>query len=248
MPPLEKYDRALPYSYAPGMFPAMEALLRKPGRVRRLLVSERAEKTAGMDKLRALCDQHSVRMETADRALQRISGKDNCFAAAVFDKWTDDLQPGKHIVLHHIADAGNLGTILRTALGLGYRDIAVIRPAADPFEPHTVRACMGAVFSLRLREYDDFSEYRAAFPGQTLYPFMLDGALPLKEAVKTARSPFSLIFGNEGAGLPGEFSAFGQAVRIEQNDMVDSLNLSVAAAIGMYRFTEADNGSDKDKE
>lgn len=238
MPPLERYDRFLPYSYAPGMFPSMEALLKKPECVKRLLVSERAEGTEGMGKILSLCRMHSVRVESAEKALRRISGKDNCFAAAVFDKWRDDLLPGRHIVLHHISDAGNLGTILRTALGLGYDDIAIIRPATDPFDPHTVRACMGAIFSLRLREYDDFDSYRMDFPDQALYPFMLDGSAPLKEAAGAAKSPFSLVFGNEGAGLPEKFSSFGQAVRIEQNDKVDSFNLSVAAAIGMYAFKE----------
>ncbi len=241
MPPLERYDRALSYSYAPGIFPSMEALLHKPERVKRLLISERADKSEGMGKLLSLCEKHRVRVEVADKALQRISGKENCFAAAVFDKWQDELLPGKHIVLHHISDAGNLGTILRAALGLNYGDIAIIRPATDPFDPHTVRACMGAMFSLRLREYSDFEAYRAQFMGQRLYPFMLDGSLPLREAVKMAKSPFSLVLGNEGAGLPREFSSLGQAVRIEQNDQVDSLNLSVAAAIGMYQFMEADN-------
>ena len=43
MPSLEKYHRALDYSYAPGMFPAMEALTKRPETVRRLLLSERAE-------------------------------------------------------------------------------------------------------------------------------------------------------------------------------------------------------------
>ena len=67
MPPLERYDRALPYSYAPGMFPSMEALKRKPERVKRLLVSERAEKSEGMVKLLSLCDQYRVRVEVADK-------------------------------------------------------------------------------------------------------------------------------------------------------------------------------------
>ena len=41
-----------------------------------------------------------------------------------------------------------------------------------------------------------------------------------------------------GLGLPEEFAAMGQAVRIESNDSVDSLNLAVAAAIGIYEFTK----------
>ena len=45
------------------------------------------------------------------------------------------------------------------------------------------------------------------------------------------------MFGNEGSGLPHEFSCMGQPVRIESNEKVDSLNLSIAAAIGMYAFS-----------
>ena len=44
------------------------------------------------------------------------------------------------------------------------------------------------------------------------------------------------MFGNEGHGLPAEFARMGQAVRIESNDKVDSLNLGIAAAIGLYEF------------
>ena len=48
----------------------------------------------------------------------------------------------------------------------------------------------------------------------------------------------SLIFGNEGAGLPAGFGRMGQAVRIPHSGDIDSLNLSVAAAIGMYAMKE----------
>ena len=45
------------------------------------------------------------------------------------------------------------------------------------------------------------------------------------------------VFGNEGSGLPAEFSGYGQPVRIESNDKVDSLNLAIAAGIAIYGFT-----------
>lgn len=100
-------------------------------------------------------------MEEADKALSRISGKDNCFAAAVFSKFEDDLRPDKpHIVLHHPSDSGNVGTIFRTALGFDVQDIAVIRPCVDVFDPKTVRASMGSIFQLRLHVYDDFRSIR----------------------------------------------------------------------------------------
>ncbi len=239
MPSLQAYSRTLDYSYAPGMFPSMEALLNAPQRVRRLLLSSRAEGTEGAQKLTALCEQQHIRVEIADKALSRLSSKENCFAAAVFEKAQSALQTGAHVVLHHPADTGNLGTILRTALGMGYLDIAIIRPAADVFDPHVVRASMGALFSLRVREYDDFETYRAEFPNQALYPFMLDGSTDLETAVQTARAPLSLIFGNEGAGLPKKFAAMGRPVRIAHSGKIDSLNLSIAAAIGMYEFGKA---------
>ena len=155
---------------------------------------------------------------------------------AVFEKFEDAPDPEKpHVVLHNPGDSGNVGTILRTALGLGIEDVALIRPCVDLFDPKTVRASMGSLFQLRVRVYDRFEEYREAFPDRALYPFMLDASVPLQEAVKT-RPEWTLIFGNEGKGLPKEFASLGQAVRIESNDRVDSLNLGIAAGIGIYQF------------
>ena len=237
MPALESYRRELDYSYAPGLFPTMEALTKRPEIVRRLLISSKAGNSEGAQKVIALAQKNGVRVEEADRALQRISGKENCFAAAVFEKTQAVLDGnGDHIVLHHISDQGNLGTILRTALGFGYRDVAIIRPAVDPFDPKAVRASMGALFSLRVKEYEDFSDYRKEFPAHAAYPFMLDGSVGLDAAAGEIKRPVCLIFGNEGSGLPASFGKIGRPVRIPSSNEIDSLNLAVAAAIGMYQF------------
>ena len=238
MPSLESYTRNLPYSYALGLFPASELMRKRPELAKRLLVSSKAENSEGLQALRELCLKHHVREENADRVLSRISGKDNCFAAVVFDKFQGELTNGNHLVLHHPSDKGNLGTMLRTALGFGYTDIAIIRPAADAFDPHVVRASMGAIFGLNVRYYDDFADYLREFPEHALYPFMLDASVPLSEGVRQKKEPFALIMGNEGSGLPAEFAQMGQAVRIPHSGEIDSLNLSIAAAIGMYIFKE----------
>ena len=96
---------------------------------------------------------------------------------------------------------------------------------------------MGAFFKLRVRTYDSFDEYRAAFPDRPLYPFMLDGARSLDAVAAEASSPFSLVFGNEQTGLPPEFARLGQSVLIPQSDEIDSLNLAAAISIGSYVFT-----------
>ena len=237
MPSLEAYRSDLDYSYAPGIFPSMECLLYRPETVRRLLVHSAAAGREGAGKLAALAEKHRIRVEEADRALGRISGKENCFAAAVFGKFQDDLRKDRpHVVLHRPGDSGNVGTILRTALGFGMEDAALIRPCVDLFDPRTVRASMGSLFRLRLHVYESFEEYRKEFPERALYPFMLDASVPLGE-VREIPPVYSLIFGNEGSGLPAEFASLGRAVRIESNDRVDSLNLAIAAGIGIYYFS-----------
>ena len=237
MPSLSAYSSSLDYSYAPGVFPSMECLLHRPEKVRRLLVHSSAAGREGVDKLRTLAERHSIRIEEADRALARVSGKENCYAAAVFEKFSDSLAGDKpHIVLHNPGDSGNVGTILRTALGLGIEDIALIRPCVDVFDPKTVRASMGALFRLRVTVYDHFGEYQKSFPDRPLYPFMLDASVPLQEAITKKPALWTLVFGNEGRGLPKEFASLGQPVRIESNTKVDSLNLAIAAAIAIYEF------------
>ena len=240
MPSLSPYKADLDYAYAPGIFPAMECLLHRPDCARRVLLHSKAEGTEGAEKLTRLAEQLHVRVEIADKALSRVSGKENCFAAAVFAKFDDALAAGRpHVVLHHPSDCGNVGTILRTALGFGVEDVALIRPCVDVFDPRVVRASMGAMFQLRVRTYESFGQYEAEHPGRMLYPFMLDGSRSLPDVLAgDVPENWTLIFGNEGSGLPAEFSRMGQPVRIPINDRVDSLNLSIAAAIGIYGFTQ----------
>lgn len=244
MPPLEKYSRSLDYTYAPGLFPTMEALTKRPAIVQRVLVSESLAGRDGLEQIERLCKAHGIRVETADKALSRISGKENCFAAAVVQKKGAPLAcDTRHLMLHHPSDKGNLGTILRSALGFGFLDIAVITPAADLFDPHVVRASMGAMFALNIQEFESFEQYRALYPAHALYPFMLDGAVTPEEAVRRLALPYTLIMGNEGSGLPAAFQHEGVPVRIAHSDAIDSLNLSVAASIGMYCFAKAERSN-----
>ena len=222
MAKLEAYDKALDYSYAPGIFPATECLKNAKKRCMRLLVSSNGLQSEGVRALERDAQEAGVRVEVADRALERISKKENCFAAMVYKKAEGRFdEDSPHIVLHHPSDSGNLGTILRTALGFGLKNIAIIRPAVDSDDPRVVRASMGAAFSLNVRHF----------------PFMLTGAVPLDEAVQKVDGPFSLVFGNEASGLPDAFAQMGVSTLIPHSHQIDSLNLAIAAGIGMYAFT-----------
>ena len=237
MPKLEPYSRKLTYSYALGVFPSLMLMEAQPQRALRLLLHPDGLKNEGVVKLREMCAARGVREEMAERVLRRESKKDNCFAALVFEKFDSDLDPAAcHAVLCQISDSGNLGTAMRSLLGFGIRDVALIRPCVDVFEPHALRASMGAFYKLRVHTYDRFDDYRAAHPDRPLFPFMLDGAIPLNAAARGAKPPFSLVFGNEQTGLPPEFAQLGQSVMIPQSSEIDSLNLAVAVSVGSYVF------------
>lgn len=235
---LEAYDKSLDYSYAPGLFPATECMKHAPERCLRLLLSGASERSEGAQRLRAQAEANGIRVEIADRALERISRKENCFAAMVYKKQEGVFEDGApHIVLVNPSDSGNLGTILRTALGFGLTNIAIIRPAVDSDDPRVTRASMGAAFSLNIRHFDSFEVYRAAYPSRQLFPFMLTGAVPLDEAVRRVTGEYALVFGNEATGLPDAFAAYGISTLIPHSARIDSLNLAIAAGIGMYAFT-----------
>ena len=92
-------------------------------------------------------------------------------------------------------------------------------------------------FSLRVRTFDSFEDYQTVYGKRSFFPFMLDASVPLEQAVRTVTDgPWTLLFGNEGTGLPPEFAGMGQPVRIPSNEKIDSLNLAVAAGIGIYAF------------
>ena len=237
MPKLEAYSRKLDYSYALGVFPSLMLMEAHPEKAQRLLLHPEGLKNEGVAKLREKCAELGVREEMAERVLRRESRKDNCFAGLVFEKFDSKLDPEScHAVLCQISDAGNLGTALRSLLGFGIRDVALIRPCVDVFEPHTLRASMGAFYKMRVHTFDTFDDYRALHPERKLYPFMLDGAISLNEAAAAAQKPFSLVFGNEASGLPPVFATLGQSVMIPQSDEIDSLNLAVAVSVGSYVF------------
>jgi TrmH family RNA methyltransferase len=93
---------------------------------------------------------------------------------------------------------------------------------------------MGAVFRLACEDFADFDAYRAAFPGQRLYPLMTSGRSALADA--RFEEPCALIFGNESSGLPDAFHDLGASLRIPTIGPIDSLSLPVSVGIALYEF------------
>ena len=193
------------------------------------------------EKLQRICQDQGIPCEQNDKVIQRIRDKENCLVIGVFKKHESVLSMDRpHVVLVNPSDMGNLGTIIRTAVGFGIPDLAIIRPGAAICHPKTVRASMGSLFRLNFQYFDSFAEYKRAYgEDRKMYPFMLKGSVGLDQLQKDEGELYSLIFGNEATGLPDEFLGEGQSVRIRHTDNIDSLNLSLAAGIAIYEFTKA---------
>jgi len=233
MYPLKRYKKSFPYSYTFGVFPTLELITNTPGDIDRIIIHSKGERNRGVQKIITLCEKQRLPIETNDRAIEKLASKANVFAAGVFTKHFHELAPAKnHVVLIHPGSMGNLGTIMRTMLGFGIRDLAIILPAADPFDPKTIRASMGAVFRLRVARFESLPAYLAMNPR---HAYLLTGAGETRLDQVHFNEPYALIFGNESSGIDSSALSLGTSVTIPQSNQIDSFNLAVSVAITLYQ-------------
>jgi TrmH family RNA methyltransferase len=235
----KRYKKEIGYSYSLGIFLTLELLQNKPDKVIEIIISNQTEASEGVGKIIKHCKTHHVPYSTNDKLINSLSSKGNCYVIGIFSTYNDPMHhENNHIVLVNPSDAGNLGTIIRAALGFNITDLAIIRPAVDIFDPKTIRASMGSLFSINFTYYDSFIDYEENHRTHQLYPFMLQAEKKLKEVI--VQSPFALVFGNEATGLNQDYQNKGTSVIIPHSTKIDSLNLATAAAIAMYEFTKTE--------
>lgn len=233
----KRYRKDDAVSYSLGITLTFELLRFKTEYVQKVYVHSGMKQGETLDKLVLLCKEAGIEIVHTDKIFNVLSQKENCYVIGEFQKFTGTLSKEEsHIVLVNPSNAGNMGTIMRSALGFGMNQMAIIRPAVDAFDPKVVRASMGAIFSTDFVYFDSFEEYASQFGNRELYPFMLDAKVSLHDV--RPKGNFSLIFGNEATGLPTEFSSIGTSVIIPHSNQIDSLNLPIAASIAMYEATK----------
>ena len=136
------------------------------------------------------------------------------------------------VLLEGIQDAGNVGTILRTAAAAGIRDIVFGRGCAGAWTPRVLRAAQGAHFSLMFRETDDLASLVRGYAGLSVATLATGG-----ESIYSLdlSGPVAWIFGNEGAGVSLELAAAAQSrATIPMASGSESLNVAAAAAICLF--------------
>jgi RNA methyltransferase, TrmH family len=166
-----------------------------------------------------------------ESVLKKITGLEHPdgFAAEVSLPAPQNLDSKKFLViLDQIADPGNLGTLLRTALALGWEGVILTPGTVDLFNDKALRAAKGATFSL---PYARLTTEEISKLNRHFFTADLEGkALP----AATFKPPVALILSNEGRGPGSWSSSIAQKITIPMRAQVESLNVAVSGAILLY--------------
>jgi TrmH family RNA methyltransferase len=130
--------------------------------------------------------------------------------------------------LHGVSDPGNLGTLVRSAHGLGPAHVALADGCADPLSLRAVRASMGALYHVPVITL-------AEAPPLPVIALDARGERTLAEL--EPRAPVAFALGGERSGLPSEVTAAaGLVARIPLADGAESLNVAIAGALALYEL------------
>ena len=137
------------------------------------------------------------------------------------------------LVLDRLQEPGNLGTILRTALSVGLREIALVKGTVDPFNPKAVRSGMGAQFRQTFTLFESLREAASFFSDSGRQVWLTtphSGVSCYDESFDLKNS--ALVLGEEGGGI--EDFSIGEKTTIPMPGNVESLNVAQAATIFLF--------------
>ena len=138
-----------------------------------------------------------------------------------------------------ISDPGNLGTILRSASAFKIDGIVLFSDCVDLYSPKVIRSSAGNFFKTPIIKIDNISELKDLFPAHKLISTSLskENNITLKECGKIDK--YIIMFGSEAKGLSKELINISEKnIKLEMNNNVESLNLSVCASIIFYELSK----------
>ena len=149
------------------------------------------------------------------------------------------VEDGLYVALDGVQDPGNLGTIIRTAVAAGAKGIFLLKGTVDPYNEKCVRSTMSALCNIPIFEDVTLSEFYDFIKDNTIktYVTSLENAKPYHTISYPKRT--MIILGNEGNGVSIEIIEMcDQAITIPMYGDIESLNVSIAAALCMYKVRE----------
>ncbi|MEM6269989.1 MAG: RNA methyltransferase [Bacteroidota bacterium] len=144
---------------------------------------------------------------------------------------------GPAFVLDGVSDPGNLGTLIRTADGMGFEAIIAGPGTADIFNPKVLRSSMGSIFRLRVIYLADLPGWLNAVAERVCIADM--GGIPLPEP-RFLNRPF-IVLGNEANGVSPAIKALPGTlpVSIPGRGGAESLNVAVSGAVLAWEMMRA---------
>ena len=142
---------------------------------------------------------------------------------------------GNFLVLDELQDPGNVGTLIRSALGANFLDIYLLN-CVSLSNLKLIRSSMGAIFKTRIYEINK-SDFINIFPtwNKTLYVCDMNGENLYQTQIDNQSG---IVVGNEGNGVSDEISHIAQkTIKIPMQNGLESLNAGVSGSIIMYEIS-----------
>jgi len=142
------------------------------------------------------------------------------------------------LILDSLADPGNMGTILRTALAADVHEVLLTANCVDCYSPKVVRSAAGAHVALPIESnlsWPTIAQKAAAHCNNVPRIFLAEANSPHMYYEQDLRAPFALIIGNEAQGPSPKARALATlTITIPLSNGVESLNAAMAAGIILY--------------
>ena len=179
---------------------------------------------------------------TNDAVLKKISTTDSAPEVVAVGKQPENnpeilRNSDKVVLLENVSDAGNLGTIIRSAVAFGIDSIVLFGDTVDLYNPKCVRSTVGNLWKINIvhiKDLKSLKEYFSDFDRVATLPLVTNSVMfnDWKPSEKTL-----VMFGSEADGLSDELKNYATTnLTIEMSENVESLNLSISAGIVMHRL------------
>ncbi|NLB49489.1 MAG: RNA methyltransferase [Erysipelotrichia bacterium] len=147
----------------------------------------------------------------------------------------EDKKYQKIIYLDHLNDPGNLGTIIRTALGLGVDAVYLSKDSVSPFNHKALAASKGAIFEMPIfiKEINEIKKLKKD-GYQIIATSLRENAIYLGDF--QSEKPFICIFGNESQGVSEELLNLADVEIKIPIQNIDSFNVAVSVGIVVYNL------------
>ena len=183
-------------------------------------------------------------IETTETVLSKISdAKSAPKVVAVAHQVPQNLETIKKakkvILLEGIKDAGNLGTILRTASAFGFDGIILYGDTVDLYNPKCVRSTVGCLWKTPVIKIEKFKELKDIFTSFERVATLPKGDNVIGLSDYKPSEKVLIMFGSEADGLSEELKNFAtKNVTIEMVENVESLNLSISVGVVAYKLKQ----------